>query len=126
MQSLYTGMSSETRGERPWRVFEEQVRGLPPTTDVAVPKHISLPPHFAESPFSKDKGETRAFRENRAQNSLHVREYADRYTVHVDRYNPHHHPVRHLVFDAPREAVKSLVGFLGIGVAAWRAVKRFR
>lgn len=32
--------------------------------------------------------------------NLHIREYVDHYTVHVDKADPRRDPVRHLVYDA--------------------------
>ena len=33
--------------------------------------------------------------------NLHIREYADKYLVHMDKVNPHDDPLGHLVHDAP-------------------------
>jgi hypothetical protein len=41
--------------------------------------------------------------------NLHIREYDDKYTVHMDKYDPRSDPIRHLVWDAP-EVLVGLVG----------------
>ena len=41
--------------------------------------------------------------------NLHIREYDDKYTVHMDKYDPRSDPIRHLVWDAP----EVLIGLAG-------------
>ena len=41
--------------------------------------------------------------------NLHIREYDNKYTVHMDKYDPRSDPIRHLVWDAP-EVLVGLVG----------------
>ena len=41
--------------------------------------------------------------------NLHIREYDDKYTVHMDKYDPRNDPIRHLVWDAP----EVLIGLAG-------------
>ncbi|MEM0158436.1 MAG: hypothetical protein QW812_02870 [Thermoplasmataceae archaeon] len=43
------------------------------------------------------------------EKSVHIREYLDRYELHVDSFDPYRHPVKHLAFDSP----KTLLGLLG-------------
>lgn len=42
--------------------------------------------------------------------NLHIREYADHYTVHTDRVDPRRDPVGHLLYDAPEVLVATAVG----------------
>lgn len=109
--------------EKTWREYEEQVRSLPPTTNIELPKQVDVPPHFFESRLASDKGAKTSYRENRPQNSLHLREYDDQYTVHVDRFNPHHHPIRHAVYDAAKECVTAAAAVAGFSIAAVAAAK---
>jgi len=41
--------------------------------------------------------------------NLHIREYDDKYTIHMDKYDPRSDPIRHLVWDAP----EVLIGLAG-------------
>ena len=41
--------------------------------------------------------------------NLHIREYDNKYTVHMDKHDPRSDPIRHLVWDAP-EVLVGLVG----------------
>ena len=41
--------------------------------------------------------------------NLHIREYDDKYTVHMDKYDPRSDPIHHLVWDAP----EVLIGLAG-------------
>jgi len=45
---------------------------------------------------------------------LHIREYDDKYTVHMDKYDPRSDPIRHLVWDAP-EVLIGLAGAVIVG-----------
>jgi len=45
--------------------------------------------------------------------NLHIREYDDKYTVHMDKYDPRSDPIRHLVWDAP----EVLIGLAGAVIA---------
>lgn len=42
--------------------------------------------------------------------NLHVREYEDRYVVHVDRVDPRKDPLMHIVLDAPELIIASALG----------------
>jgi len=52
--------------------------------------------------------------------NLHIREYDDKYTVHMDKYDPRSDPIRHLVWDAP-EVLIGLAGAIigGSNVASY-------
>ncbi|TLY03789.1 MAG: hypothetical protein E6K87_04215 [Thaumarchaeota archaeon] len=40
--------------------------------------------------------------------SIHIKVYKDYYLVHRDLYDPNIHPVKHLIFDAPKETLAGL------------------
>ncbi|MFN4336539.1 MAG: hypothetical protein ACK4FV_03020 [Candidatus Nitrosocaldus sp.] len=42
--------------------------------------------------------------------NLHIREYEDRYVVHVDRVDPRRDPLMHILLDAPELMVASALG----------------
>ncbi|MCL4439005.1 MAG: hypothetical protein M1616_06570 [Candidatus Thermoplasmatota archaeon] len=46
------------------------------------------------------------------ESGVHVVEFEDHYSVHIDRYDPDRYPVRHLVHDSP----KTLFQIIGIGI----------
>lgn len=72
---------------------------------VSQPKHGPYipPPYFEESsfPYSIASGAQAVYREDTPTDSIQIRVYEDRVTYQLDRYNPHHHPVQHAVYDAP-------------------------
>lgn len=44
-----------------------------------------------------------------------MREYEDRFTIHVDRENPAVHPVSHLLKDSPETIAAAAASFLVVG-----------
>jgi|SRR5437899_11361448 len=40
--------------------------------------------------------------------SIHIKVYKDYYLVHRDLYDPNIHPIKHLIFDAPKETLAGL------------------
>src|SRR5579875_2171519 len=44
-----------------------------------------------------------------SEKGVHLREYSDRYELHIDRFDPYKHPLKHLVFDSPG----TLFGLIG-------------
>ena len=55
--------------------------------------------------------------------NLHIREYTDHYTVHVDRVDPRRDPLGHLIHDAP-EALGGLAAGLAAGVLTYFELRR--
>jgi hypothetical protein len=53
---------------------------------------------LTETLLGDPKGSVRQYRNSRG---LHVREYEDRYEIHVDSVDPQEDPLGHLVFDSP-------------------------
>ena len=52
--------------------------------------------------------------------NLHIREYDDKYLVHMDKVDPRKNPLDHLVFDAPEVLVGLTSGaFGGVKVASY-------
>ncbi len=45
--------------------------------------------------------------------NLHIREYDDKYLVHMDRVDPRKNPLGHLILDAPEVLVGLTSGLLG-------------
>ena len=40
--------------------------------------------------------------------SIHIKVYKNHYLVHWDMYDPNTHPIKHLIFDAPKETLVAL------------------
>lgn len=53
---------------------------------------------------------------NSSDRGVHVVEYKDKYSVHVDKFDPQKRPLMHLVHDSPRTA--AALTLIGIGITA--------
>lgn len=98
-----------------WLQLEEIARSLPRKTNLVVPREAvpDVPP-YQRSRLGRPRGALRQFRcDNRSKN-LHVKEYHDRWVVHVDYWNPHTNPVRHLLVDHGYKAFVHLFHVLEI------------
>ncbi len=49
-----------------------------------------------------------------SRRGIHAVEFDDRYSVHVDRFDPDKEPLKHLLVDSP----KTLIGLLGAGLVS--------
>lgn len=83
-----------------WTEVESMTRSLEPKTNLVVPKSV-LPdaPPYKRSGLGRKRGAERQFRCHRGHFNLHIKEFDSHWVVHVDRYNPHLHVVRHLMVD---------------------------
>ncbi|MCS6767370.1 MAG: hypothetical protein RMJ59_00390 [Candidatus Nitrosocaldus sp.] len=57
--------------------------------------------------------------------NLHIREYDDRYVVHMDRVDPRRDPLMHIVLDAPELIVATALGIYS-GARVGSMVKKAR
>lgn len=57
--------------------------------------------------------------------NLHIRRYADRYTVHADAVDPRRDPLGHLVRDAP-SLLAAAAASAAAAYAAWRIARSLR
>ena len=79
--------------------------------EIEIPKEIR--------PFMLDAAqETRLGHKNGANKqyrygNLHIREYDDKFTVHVDKKDPRKDPLGHILYDAPEIMVGIACGLLG-------------
>lgn len=49
-----------------------------------------------------------------SESGIHVVEFQDHYSVHVDRFDPAKYPIRHLVHDSPKTIIQLLAaGIIG-------------
>lgn len=95
--------TEETRQESKglaWDAVDELARSLPAKHNLVIPKSaVAGPPPFSTTRLGRPYGCRRQYRCNRARQNLHVKEYDDRWVVHVDAYNPAKHAIRHLLLD---------------------------
>jgi phosphotransferase system glucose/maltose/N-acetylglucosamine-specific IIC component len=62
-----------------------------------------------ETYLGHKKGAQRQFR----YGNLHIREYQDKYLVHMDKVNPHDDPLGHLIYDAQEVIIGLASGAIG-------------
>ena len=72
--------------------------------DIVIPKSVRPIIDYEETQLGDRKGATRQFR----LGNLHIREYNEYYTAHMDKIDPNKDALGHLLFDAP----EYLVAFL--------------
>ena len=75
--------------------------------EIEVPKHLRQ--FMLEGAQETKLGDKKGAKKQYRYGNLHIREYDDKYTVHMDKYDPRSDPIRHLVWDAP-EVLIGLVG----------------
>jgi hypothetical protein len=79
-----------------------------------------LPERFEESyPANEmqEPGATASYRDNKPINSVHIIEYEDHWSLHIDDYNPRHNLVKHLVDDAPLATATAVLFAYGLSRA---------
>lgn len=87
-------------GALDWETVERMVRRLPRKTSLVLPKaNLGVPPPYPRSRRGRPRGALRQFRDQRRRHSLHVKEFARHWVLHLDRFNPHAYPLRHLAVD---------------------------
>lgn len=59
-------------------------------------------------------GAEASYRSTEEGDVVHVIEYEEYWEVHLDEFNPKHDPIKHLINDAPGEAL--LIGLVLIGL----------
>lgn len=79
--------------------------------EIEVPKEVRpfMLQEAEQTNLGQKNGAIRQFR----YGNLHIREYEDKYLVHVDRVDPRKDPLGHLFCDAPEFLVGIASGFLG-------------
>lgn len=71
--------------------------------EIEVPKEIRefLPIDAKETVLGNKKGAKKQYRYGK----LHIREYDEKYLVHIDKVDPREDPIGHLIYDAPEYLV---------------------
>ncbi|HLE47330.1 MAG TPA: hypothetical protein VI818_03455 [Candidatus Thermoplasmatota archaeon] len=83
-----------------WNHAEALARKLAPKSNLVVPKaRLSDAPPYPRSRLGRSRGALRQFRCHRSEYNLHIKEFEDHWVIHVDRWNPHLHAVRHILVD---------------------------
>jgi hypothetical protein len=77
---------------------------------IIVPKSVRPTIEYEETLLGNKKGAKRQFR----YKNLHIREYGDYYTVHMDKVDPRKDPFGHLLIDAP-EFLVGLMSAISMG-----------
>lgn len=82
-----------------------------PFDEIEIPKEIRLfmLDNAKETYLGHKKGAQRQFR----YGNLHIREYQDKYLVHMDKVNPHDDPLGHLIYDAQEVIIGLASGAIG-------------
>lgn len=95
-----------------WNYYLNQARRAVYGEKVSVPKEdvLGFPRGFEGCSLSLDLGAKTVYREEKATDTLQLREYEDRYTIQKDQYHPEEHPVAHAVVDATEYTALAAVG----------------
>lgn len=89
-----------------WDNLFEELQKLPKRAHVKIAKkHLNANPPWPTSKLGLPKKCIRQFRSDHPFKSIHVREYPEHYTAHIDLYSPRKNPFRHWVFDTPEYLV---------------------
>lgn len=81
--------------------------------EIEVPKDVR--PIMLEDAEETWLGDKRGAKKQYRYKNLHIREYDDRYTIHVDKVDPRKDPLGHLIHDAP-EVLVGIASALGLGL----------
>ncbi|MFM8659414.1 MAG: hypothetical protein ACKOCQ_05710 [Candidatus Nitrosotenuis sp.] len=79
--------------------------------EIEIPKQVRpfMMEQAQETELGHKNGSSRQFR----YGNLHIREYDDKYLVHMDKVNPHDDPLGHLVYDAQEILIGLASGAVG-------------
>jgi len=78
--------------------------------EIEIPKEVRhfMPGDTEETVLGQKNGATKQYR----YGNLHIREYYDKYLVHMDKVDPRQDPIGHLVHDAPEILVGIASGII--------------
>src|SRR5689334_14137002 len=79
--------------------------------EIEIPKEIR--PFMLEEAEETVLGQKNGAKKQFRYGNLHIREYDNKYLVHVDKVDPRENPIGHLVNDAPEVLVGVMGAFLG-------------
>ena len=79
--------------------------------EIEIPKELR--PFMLQSAQETKLGHKNGANKQYRYGNLHIREYDDKYLVHMDKVNPHDDPIGHLVHDAQEVLVGLASGVVG-------------
>ena len=87
--------------------------------EIEIPKEVRtfMLEHAKETSLGQKNGANKQFR----YGNLHIREYDDKFLVHMDKIDPRKDPLGHLVFDAP----EVLVGLASAAITGSKVFSKF-
>jgi hypothetical protein len=91
--------------------------------NIIVPKSVRPIIDLNETAFGSKKGAKKQYR----YGNLHIREYEEHYSLHMDRVDPMQNPLGHLLVDAPEYVVGAAAAFLvgrKVGVTVYNKRKQ--
>lgn len=78
--------------------------------EIEVPKEIRL--FMLEGAEETELGQKNGAKKQYRYGNLHIREYEDKYLVHMDKVDPRQDPLGHLIHDAPEVLVGIASGIM--------------
>ena len=79
--------------------------------EIEVPKEIR--PFMLDDAEETNLGQKNGAKKQYRYGNLHIREYDDKYLIHVDKVDPRKDPVGHLIFDAPEVLIGLATAAIG-------------
>ena len=79
--------------------------------EIEVPKEIR--PFMLEYAEETKLGQKNGAKKQYRYGKLHIREYDDKYLVHMDKVDPRKDPIGHLIFDAPEVLIGLATAAIG-------------
>lgn len=79
--------------------------------EIEVPKEIR--PFMLEQAEETKLGQKNSANKQYRYGNLHIREYDDRYLIHMDKVDPRKDPIGHLIFDAPEVLIGLVTAAIG-------------
>jgi len=80
-------------------------------SEIEIPKEIR--PFMLEGADETTLGNKNGAKKQFRYGNLHIREYEDKFLVHMDKFDPIKNPLGHLVFDAPEVLIGLASAALG-------------
>ena len=79
--------------------------------EIEVPKEIR--PFMLEQAEETKLGQKNGANKQYRYGKLHIREYDDKYLIHMDKIDPRKDPIGHLIFDAPEVLIGLATAAIG-------------
>ena len=87
-----------------------------PGDEIEIPKELR--PFMLENAKETSLGQKNGANKQYRYGNLHIREYDDKFLVHMDKVDPRKNPLGHLVFDAPEVLIGLACAAIGGGKVA--------